>query len=202
MVFQACHHPFVLHMDYAFQTEAHVIIVLNLVTSGNLQVGVGIGGEGLGRVGGGRWRSGGTGRGRGRGVASPLALSTPRAVAPYRKTAPRARRPLAPLRASGVRVTPAGLSLITAALGLKLTPSAMILTGEAELGTGGRRSHAPPYSLAPSSSAVLVHTVLLCCQDAIDRSPRKRLEEDCVTFYTAEMTLALFHLHDMGLMYR
>lgn len=40
MVFQACNHPFVLQMDYAFQTELHVIIVLNLVTTGNLQVQV------------------------------------------------------------------------------------------------------------------------------------------------------------------
>lgn len=39
MVFQACNHPFVLQMDYAFQTELHAIIVLNLVTTGNLQVG-------------------------------------------------------------------------------------------------------------------------------------------------------------------
>ena len=38
MVFQACNHPFVLQMDYAFQTELHAIIVLNLVTTGNLQV--------------------------------------------------------------------------------------------------------------------------------------------------------------------
>eukprot|EP00904_Undaria_pinnatifida_P008076 jgi/Undpi1/4399/HiC_scaffold_17.g07756.m1 len=37
MVFQKCHHPFVLHMDYAFQTEQHAIIVLNLVTSGTIQ---------------------------------------------------------------------------------------------------------------------------------------------------------------------
>eukprot|EP00752_Nemacystus_decipiens_P006545 g5895.t1 len=37
MVFQACNHPFVLQMDYAFQTELHAIIVLNLVTTGNLQ---------------------------------------------------------------------------------------------------------------------------------------------------------------------
>ncbi|CAN0270350.1 unnamed protein product, partial [Pylaiella littoralis] len=37
MVFQACHHPFVLQMDYAFQTELYAIIVLNLVTTGNLQ---------------------------------------------------------------------------------------------------------------------------------------------------------------------
>lgn len=40
MVFQACNHPFVLQMDYAFQTELHAIIVLNLVTTGNLQVRV------------------------------------------------------------------------------------------------------------------------------------------------------------------
>lgn len=39
-------------------------------------------------------------------------------------------------------------------------------------------------------------------QDAIDKSPKKRLEEARVTFYTAEISLALFHLHDMGLMYR
>lgn len=38
MVFQACQNPFVLQMDYALQTENHAIIVLNLVTSGNLQV--------------------------------------------------------------------------------------------------------------------------------------------------------------------
>lgn len=38
MVFQACNHPFVLQMDYAFQTELHAIIVLNLITTGNLQV--------------------------------------------------------------------------------------------------------------------------------------------------------------------
>ena len=38
MVFQRCHHPFVLHMDYAFQTDQHAIIVLNLVTSGTIQV--------------------------------------------------------------------------------------------------------------------------------------------------------------------
>lgn len=38
MVFQACNHPFVLQMDYAFQTESHAIIVLNLITTGNLQV--------------------------------------------------------------------------------------------------------------------------------------------------------------------
>ncbi|CAN0511965.1 unnamed protein product, partial [Scytosiphon promiscuus] len=38
MVFQACNHPFVLQMHYAFQTELHAIIVLNLVTTGNLQV--------------------------------------------------------------------------------------------------------------------------------------------------------------------
>ncbi|CAM9360489.1 unnamed protein product, partial [Hapterophycus canaliculatus] len=37
MVFQACNHPFVLQMHYAFQTELHAIIVLNLVTTGNLQ---------------------------------------------------------------------------------------------------------------------------------------------------------------------
>ncbi len=39
MVFQVCNHPFVLQMDYAFQTELHAIIVLNLITTGNLQVG-------------------------------------------------------------------------------------------------------------------------------------------------------------------
>lgn len=38
MVFQSCNHPFVLQMHYAFQTELHAIIVLNLVTTGNLQV--------------------------------------------------------------------------------------------------------------------------------------------------------------------
>lgn len=37
IVFQACHHPFVLQMDYAFQTEQYAIIVLNLITTGNLQ---------------------------------------------------------------------------------------------------------------------------------------------------------------------
>eukprot|EP00903_Cladosiphon_okamuranus_P021659 g19913.t1 len=75
MVFQACNHPFVLQMDYAFQTELHAIIVLNLVTTGNLQ-------------------------------------------------------------------------------------------------------------------------------DAIDSSPKRRLEELRVRFYAAEISLALMHLHDMGLMYR
>lgn len=42
----------------------------------------------------------------------------------------------------------------------------------------------------------------VCIQDAIDAAPHKRLEEVRVTFYAAEITLALFHLHDMGLMYR
>ncbi|CAM9157160.1 unnamed protein product, partial [Discosporangium mesarthrocarpum] len=37
MAFQACQNPFFLHMDYAFQTELYAIIVLNLITSGNLQ---------------------------------------------------------------------------------------------------------------------------------------------------------------------
>ncbi|CAM9404935.1 unnamed protein product [Ascophyllum nodosum] len=75
MVFQACNHTFMLQMDYAFQTELHAIIVLNLVTTGNLQ-------------------------------------------------------------------------------------------------------------------------------DAVDSSPKGRLEEPRVRFYAAEIALALFHLHDMGLMYR
>lgn len=39
-------------------------------------------------------------------------------------------------------------------------------------------------------------------QDAIDNSPKRRLEEPRARFYAAEITLALFHLHDMGLMYR
>ena len=38
IVYEKCHHPFVLRMDYAFQTEHHAIIVLNLVTTGNIQV--------------------------------------------------------------------------------------------------------------------------------------------------------------------
>ena len=38
MVFAKCHHPFVLHMAYAFQTELHVILVLDFVTSGTIQV--------------------------------------------------------------------------------------------------------------------------------------------------------------------
>ncbi|CAM9586416.1 unnamed protein product, partial [Choristocarpus tenellus] len=37
VVFQSCQHPFILRMDYAFQTSEHAIIVLNLVSSGNLQ---------------------------------------------------------------------------------------------------------------------------------------------------------------------
>eukprot|EP00904_Undaria_pinnatifida_P007962 jgi/Undpi1/4296/HiC_scaffold_17.g07662.m1 len=37
IVYEKCHHPFVLRMDYAFQTEHHAIIVLNLVTTGNIQ---------------------------------------------------------------------------------------------------------------------------------------------------------------------
>mmetsp|Transcript_5142 Transcript_5142/g.7114 ORF Transcript_5142/g.7114 Transcript_5142/m.7114 type:complete len:600 (+) Transcript_5142:313-2112(+) len=39
-------------------------------------------------------------------------------------------------------------------------------------------------------------------QDAIDESQLGRLPEDRARFYTAEIALALFHLHDMGLMYR
>ncbi|CAM9317287.1 unnamed protein product [Phaeothamnion confervicola] len=75
VVFAACNHPFIMQMDYAFQTPCHAILVLQLVTSGNLQ-------------------------------------------------------------------------------------------------------------------------------DAIDASPHQRLEPGRARFYTAEMVLALLHLHDMGLMYR
>lgn len=39
-------------------------------------------------------------------------------------------------------------------------------------------------------------------QDAIDESALGRLGEEQARFYTAEVALALFHLHDMGLMYR
>jgi len=39
-------------------------------------------------------------------------------------------------------------------------------------------------------------------QDAIDDSQLGRLPEDRARFYTAEIAMALFHLHDMGLMYR
>jgi len=36
-VFAACHHPFIVDMDYAFQTEGHAILVLGLATCGDLQ---------------------------------------------------------------------------------------------------------------------------------------------------------------------
>jgi len=36
-VFAACHHPFIIDMDYAFQTEGHAILVLGLATAGDLQ---------------------------------------------------------------------------------------------------------------------------------------------------------------------
>jgi hypothetical protein len=37
VVFAACHHPFIIDMDYAFQTEGHAILVLGLATAGDLQ---------------------------------------------------------------------------------------------------------------------------------------------------------------------
>lgn len=33
-----CHHALLVHLDYALQTELHVILVLNLATSGTIQV--------------------------------------------------------------------------------------------------------------------------------------------------------------------
>jgi serine/threonine protein kinase len=36
-VFAVCHHPFIIDMDYAFQTEGHAILVLGLATAGDLQ---------------------------------------------------------------------------------------------------------------------------------------------------------------------
>jgi len=36
-VFAACSHPYIVEMDYAFQTPAHAILVLGLVTAGDLQ---------------------------------------------------------------------------------------------------------------------------------------------------------------------
>lgn len=38
VVYEKCHHPFVRHMDYALQTEQYAIIVLNLITTGSIQV--------------------------------------------------------------------------------------------------------------------------------------------------------------------
>lgn len=43
---------------------------------------------------------------------------------------------------------------------------------------------------------------ILRTQDAIDASPDKRLDEERARFYAAEIALVLFHLHEMGLMYR
>jgi len=39
-------------------------------------------------------------------------------------------------------------------------------------------------------------------QEAIDTAPEGRLNAARVQFYTAEIILALVHLHDLGLMYR
>ena len=36
LVFASCHHPFIVNMEYSFQTEAHVFIVLDLVMGGDL----------------------------------------------------------------------------------------------------------------------------------------------------------------------
>ncbi|GMI44628.1 hypothetical protein TrCOL_g207 [Triparma columacea] len=36
LVFASCHHPFIVNMEYSFQTPGHVIIVLDLVTGGDL----------------------------------------------------------------------------------------------------------------------------------------------------------------------
>uniref|UniRef100_A0A7S1U415 Protein kinase domain-containing protein n=1 Tax=Phaeomonas parva TaxID=124430 RepID=A0A7S1U415_9STRA len=36
-VFAACHHPFIVSLDYAFQTPSHAILALGLVTAGDLQ---------------------------------------------------------------------------------------------------------------------------------------------------------------------
>lgn len=39
-------------------------------------------------------------------------------------------------------------------------------------------------------------------QEAIDAAPERRISAARVQFYTAEIILALAHLHDLGLMYR
>ena len=39
-------------------------------------------------------------------------------------------------------------------------------------------------------------------QEAIDTAPEGRISAARVQFYTAEIILALVHLHDLGLMYR
>lgn len=39
-------------------------------------------------------------------------------------------------------------------------------------------------------------------QEAIDTAPDGRIDAARVQFYTAEIILALVHLHDLGLMYR
>jgi len=39
-VFAACSHPYIVEMDYAFQTPAHAILVLGLVTAGDLQTAI------------------------------------------------------------------------------------------------------------------------------------------------------------------
>mmetsp|Transcript_19760 Transcript_19760/g.36770 ORF Transcript_19760/g.36770 Transcript_19760/m.36770 type:complete len:822 (+) Transcript_19760:219-2684(+) len=36
LVFASCHHPFIVNMEYSFQTDCHVFIVLDLVTGGDL----------------------------------------------------------------------------------------------------------------------------------------------------------------------
>ena len=36
LVFASCHHPFIVNMEYSFQTNPHVFIVLDLVTGGDL----------------------------------------------------------------------------------------------------------------------------------------------------------------------
>ncbi|CAM9731661.1 unnamed protein product [Chrysoparadoxa australica] len=60
------------------------------------------------------------------------------------------------------------------------------------------------YAFTTPQHAIIVTNLVPTgtLQDAIDTSPDKRLSHERARLYTAEISLALHHLHDLGLIYR
>ena len=80
-----------------------------------------------------------------------------------------------------------------------------------------------PLSLFPASVVFICSFFFFCCaslllqqhaililglvragdlEDAMMKDPQRRLEPDRVYFYMAEISLALQHMHDLGMLYR
>eukprot|EP00904_Undaria_pinnatifida_P007970 jgi/Undpi1/4302/HiC_scaffold_17.g07668.m1 len=178
IIFEKCSHPFMLHMDYAFQTTQHAILVLNLVTSGSIQSNTLRPSSHPSR----RERSFGWPTPR-RNVVSRSPFCHLHGVTGGKGLRQLGKEYREPEGRGGRGESGAG--------GESGGGGRAGQAGKGEEGARGRGGEAGARGEG--------HRVVM---DAIDASPDKRLDEERARFYAAEIALVLFHLHEMGLMYR